>query len=205
MITIDPDTLSPRDAYRLLISCVVPRPIGWTSTLSLEGIPNLAPYSFFNGVGGNPPMLMIACGPRRLATGEIIPKDTLHNIQQTGEFVVNLVDASLAQAMNLTSGEYPYGVDEFSLAGLEMAPSLKVRPPRVAASPVALECVSTQIVPVEGTRYTLVIGRVVAFHIREGLLRENGLVDAALLNPVARLGGDEYALLGEIFSLARPI
>ncbi len=199
MITIDPETLAPRDAYRLLISCVVPRPIGWASTIGLDGSFNLAPYSFFNGVGGNPPMVMISCGQRQGA-----PKDTLRNIQETGEFVINIVDRPLAEAMNLTSGEYGYGVNEFEIAGLEMAPSLKVKPERVALAPVALECLMTQIVPVEGTRYTLAIGRVVAFHLREGLLRENGLVDAKLLNPVARLGGDEYAVFGEVFSLGRP-
>lgn len=131
-------------------------------------------------------------------------KDTLRNIQDTGEFVVNIVDRGLLEAMNLTSGEYEYGVDEFQLAGLETMPSSLVRPPRVAATPAALECKSTQVVPVEGTHYTIVIGQVILIHIREGLLRPNGLVDPVLLKPIARLGGDEYADLGDILTIARP-
>jgi flavin reductase (DIM6/NTAB) family NADH-FMN oxidoreductase RutF len=199
LLQIYPSDLHPRDAYRLFISLVVPRPIGWISTLCKDGTPNLAPYSFFNGVGGNPPTVMVSIGRRQ---GGL--KDTLRNIQDTGDFVVNIVDRALFEAMNQTSGEYEYGVDEFELASLETAPSILVRPPRVAASPAALECKPTQIVPVEGTHYTIVIGQVLLFHIKDGLMRSNGLVDPALLNPIARLGGDEYAELGKILTLARP-
>ena len=132
------------------------------------------------------------------------PKDTLRNIQETGEFVVHIVDEALAPAMNLTSGEYAYEVNEFELAHLATVPSLEVRPPRLVAAPVALECRVSQLIPVEGTTYTMVLGRVLYFHVREGLLRPNGLVDADLLRPVARLGGDEYATLGAVFEMQRP-
>lgn len=199
MDIIKPSDLHPRDAYRLFISLVVPRPIGWISTAGRDGSQNLAPYSFFNCVGGYPPTIMFSIGLRK---GEF--KDTLRNIQETGEFVVNIVDRALFEAMNLTSGEYQYGVNEFDVASLETAPSSLVSPPRVAASPAALECRSTQVVPVNETHYTIVIGQVLLIHIKEGLLRQNGLVDPVLLNPVARLGGDEYALLGEILTLPRP-
>jgi flavin reductase (DIM6/NTAB) family NADH-FMN oxidoreductase RutF len=199
MPTIVPSELHPRDAYRLMISILVPRPIAWVSTQGQDGSFNLAPYSFFNGVGGTPPTIMVAMGQRQ---GK--PKDSLRNIQQTGEFVVNIVGAELAQQMNLSSGEYPPDVDEFALAGLETAPSIDVRTPRVALAPAAMEVKLSQIVPVEGTSYTMVIGRVLRYHLREGLLRPNGLVDPKLLNPLARLGGDEYALLGDIFELKRP-
>lgn len=199
MPVINPADLHPRDAYRLLTSVVVPRPIGWASTLGADGSLNLAPFSFFNAVGGNPPTVLLSVGQRR---GQA--KDTLRNIQETAEFVVNVVDEALAEAMNLTSGEYDYAVDEFAAAGLTPAPSVVVRPPRVAEAKAALECQFTQVIPVQDTHYTLVLGRVVRFHIQDGLLRANGLVDAALLRPLARLAGDEYATLGRVFEMKRP-
>ena len=199
MVTIVPDDLPPREAYRLMISVVVPRPIAWVSTIGAGGIRNLAPFSFFNAVGGAPPTVMVSIGRR---AGQ--PKDTLRNIEETGEFVVNIVDETLATQMNHTSGDWPYEADEFDLAGLAVAPSIDVRPPRVAAAPVALEVRMTQIVPVDETTYTIVLGRVLRYHIREGLLRPNGMVDATLLKPIARLSGNEYATIGGVFSLARP-
>ena len=132
------------------------------------------------------------------------PKDTLFNAQATGEFVVNIVSEELAEAMNQTSGEWAYEVDEFELAGLTPALSIDVKPPRVAEAPLALECKVTQIVPVSETTYTLILGRVVRFHLRAGLLRPNGLIDASLLRPLARLGGDEYATIHNVFEMQRP-
>lgn len=189
-----------RDSYRLLTSVVVPRPIAWVSSVGADGSSNLAPFSFFNGVSGSPPTVMFSVGQRRGS-----PKDTLRNVQETGEFVVNFVDETLAEAMNLTAGEWPYETDEFELAGLETVAAVDVRPPRVAAALAAMEARVTQIVPVEGTPSTMVVGRVVRFHLREGLLRPNGQADAALLRPLARLGGTEYATLGRIFSMERPV
>lgn len=198
-ISIVPDTLSRRDSYRLLISAVVPRPIAWVSSLSPDGARNLAPFSFFNAVSGAPPIVMFSIGQRR---GE--SKDTLQNIRKTREFVVNIVDETLAEAMNQTSGEWASEVDEFDLAGLAPAPSTDVRPPRVAAARVAMEAKLTQILPIEGTGSTMVLGQVVRFHIQDGLLRPNGLIDPALLQPLSRLAGDEYATFGEVFSMQRP-
>lgn len=199
MRTIVPIDLDPRDAYRLLISAVVPRPIGWASTLGADGSLNLAPFSFFNAVSNMPLTVMISVGQRR---GQ--PKDTLRNALETGEFVINIVDEELAAAMNITSGEWAYDVDEFDRAGLMTAPSIDVKPPRVAAAPIALECKVTQIVPVQDTTYTLILGRVLRFHVRSDLLRPNGTIDASLLKPVARLSGDEYATLGRVFEMKRP-
>lgn len=198
-ISFAPDELPPRDAYRLLLSTVVPRPIAWVSTVGKDGTLNLAPFSFFNAVAGNPPTVMFSVGQRRGQT-----KDTLRNARETGEFVVNIVDESLAERMNQTSGEWHYEIDEFAMAGLTPAPSLAVRPPRVAAAAVAMEAKVTQIVPVEGSTSTMVLGRILRYHLREGLLRPNGLVDAALLRPIARLGGDEYITIGNVFSMTRP-
>lgn len=199
MHSIDSTTLPPREAARLLMSIVVPRPIGWASTVSAAGLLNLAPFSFFNAVDSNPPMVMLSISRRQ---GEA--KDTLRNIQATGEFVVNIADESLAAALMLTSGEYGAGVDEFEVARLATAPSIVVRPPRVAQAPAALEVKLTQVVPVSETGYTMVIGRALYFHVREGLLRANGMVDAELLRPLARLAGDEFATIGRVFEMARP-
>src|SRR5512139_3828236 len=127
LISIVPTDLHPRDAYRLLISVVIPRPIGWASTIGADGSLNLAPFSFFNAVSNMPLTVMISVGQR---TGH--PKDTLRNARETGEFVINIVNAELAEAMNQTSGEWPYDVNEFDRAGVTPAPSVDVRPPRVA-------------------------------------------------------------------------
>jgi flavin reductase (DIM6/NTAB) family NADH-FMN oxidoreductase RutF len=178
----------------------VPRPVAWVSTLDANGVRNLAPFSFFNAVGSNPPLVMISVGSR---AGQ--PKDTLRNLQDLGEMVIHIADESLAEALNLTSGEYDPSVDEFALAGLEVAPCAVVRPPRIAQAPIALEVKLVQLVPVPPTGYTLLIGQVVYVHLRDGLLRPNGLVDAQLLRPIARLGGSEYTTIGEVFKMERPI
>jgi flavin reductase (DIM6/NTAB) family NADH-FMN oxidoreductase RutF len=199
MLSIVLGDLSARDVYRLLISSVIPRPIGWVSTIGLDGTLNLAPFSFFNAVGGNPPTIVISVGQRQ---GD--PKDTFRNIQDTGEFVINIVNEELAHAMNETAGEWAYHVDEFERAHVTPVPSIDVKPPRVAESPLSMEVKLTQIMPVAETHYTLILGRVIRFHIREGLLRPNGLIDAAKLKPLARLGGDEYATIHQVFEMKRP-
>lgn len=200
MSSINPKEMAPRDAYRLMTSVIVPRPIAWVSTLSVDGVPNLAPFSFYNGVGGNPLSIMFSASHHK----DHRPKDTLRNVEATGEFVVNVVDESLAQAMNQTSGEYDFGISEFEIVQLETAPSIEVRPPRVALAPVAMEAKLAQLISVNETNYTIVLGNIVRFHIRDGLLRPNGTVDPHLLRPLARLGGDEYATLGEFFEMPRP-
>jgi flavin reductase (DIM6/NTAB) family NADH-FMN oxidoreductase RutF len=139
-ISIVPDDLAARDAYRLMTSVIVPRPIAWVSTVGIDGTLNLAPFSFYCPVSGKPPTVMFSLGLRADQ-----PKDTLRNVQETGEFVLNVVDESLAEPMNETAGEWPYEVDEFALAGLAAAPSVDVRPPRVAIAPVAMEARVTQI------------------------------------------------------------
>ena len=199
MLTLKPQELNPPDAYRLLTSLVIPRPIAWVSSIGLDGTPNLAPFSFFNAVAGSPPTVMVSISSRK-----DVPKDSLRNIYETREFVVNIVSEDLAREMNLTSKDYEYGVDEFAAAGLESLPAVEIRPPRVAGAAAALECRATQFIPVEGSTYTIVLGQVVRYHLREGLMRANGMVDANLLRPVARLSGSEYAVLGQVFELVRP-
>lgn len=193
------EDLDPRQAYRLMISVVIPRPIAWVSTIGADGKLNLAPFSFFNGVGEFPPTVMFSVGRR-----EGREKDTLRNVLETGEFVVNIVSENLAEAMVKTSGDWSYEVDEFKIAGLETAPSVEVKPPRVKAAPVAMEARVIQTVPVNETHHTIVLGRILRFHIQSDLLGSDGLVDAGRLRPIARLGGKEYTRLGTIFKLERP-
>lgn len=183
---------------------VVPRPIGWISTLDADGNPNLAPYSFFNAVAYHPPQVMFASTDAHRDGGA---KDSVTNIQSTGEFVVNLATWDLREAMNRTSAPAPRGVDEFDLAGLEKAESVMVRPPRVGASPVHLECRLLHVVSLltdeSGDLNQLVIGHVVGIHIDERIIAD-GRVDVHLLQPIARLGGRDYTRVTEVFSMTRP-
>lgn len=199
-ISIDPADLPAPGPYRLLTSLVVPRPIAWVGTRGLDGSANLAPFSFFNAVGDKPPTIMISIGSRRGAL-----KDTRRNIEETGVFVVNVVSRHLTQAMNVTSGDWPYGDSEFEHAGLTTLPGDVVDAPRVAQALAALECRLSQVVPVSDTEYTMLLGQVVRFHLAEGMLRPNGTVDPAQLQAIGRLSVDEYVLPGEVFTLPRPM
>lgn len=200
---IDPDKSSPRDVYRVMISCITPRPIAWVSTISPNGIPNLAPFSFFNGVGANPPTVLFCPVNRRDGS----KKDTLVNVAATKEFVVNIVPFSLARPMNDTSAELPYEVNEFETAGLATAPSLKVKPPRVKDAPVHMECVLHQIVNVgEGALgANIVIGRIVCIEADDAVLDADGQIDPEKLDTIGRMGGQLYARTTDRFELARPV
>jgi len=197
-----------RDLYNLLISCVGPRPIAWVSSVSAAGQPNLAPFSFFNCVCGNPPVLAFAPSlrpPNDSAPTHGEPKDTLRNIRETGEFVISVVTYHLRTAMNLTSGEYDATVNEFELAGLSPQPSAVVRPPRVGESPVSFECQLHQILDFSTgpTGGSLVIGQVVAIHVDEAHCRD-GRIDRDSLDLIGRLGGIQYTRTRERFEMARP-
>ena len=199
---IDPSALEQREVYKLLIGAVVPRPIAWVASVSATGQPNLAPFSYFNVACADPPTLLFC--PSRRADGT--KKDTLLNIEATGEYVIHIVDESRVEAMNLTSAEYPPGTNEFEVAGLTPAPSVEVRVPRVAEAPIAFECRLFQIVPVgdDATGGEVVIGRVVLIHVRDDV-RSETYIDLAALRPVARLAGNGYARINDTFDLARPI
>jgi flavin reductase (DIM6/NTAB) family NADH-FMN oxidoreductase RutF len=199
-IGLDPAALSHRDAGYLMNGLVVPRPIAWVSTLSADGIANLAPHSFFMAVSYAPMTVMFVSShsSRHDPKGH---KDSLRNAAATGEFVVNFVASSLLFPMNQTSAEVPPEVDEFALASLETAPSLKVKPPRVAAAKAAFECRLHRILEVgDGS---VVFGEVVYAHIAEDVWA-GGRIDVRALDPLARLGGSSYAKLGEVFSMRRP-
>lgn len=199
---LDPQTLGTRDMYEWMITTIIPRPIAWVSTISPEGVTNLAPFSFFQGVCARPPTLLFCPANDRRGN----PKDTLRNIRETREFVVNLVSSAQVEAMNATSATLPYGESEFARFGVDPVPSRRVRPPRVSGSPVAFECELDRIIdvgegPVAGH---VVLGRIVQFHVDDAVLGSDGKPDPERLGLVGRLGRDEYAELGSRFRLSRP-
>jgi flavin reductase (DIM6/NTAB) family NADH-FMN oxidoreductase RutF len=199
---IDFATLPPREAYSFLVTSIMPRPIAWVSTISSEGRTNLAPFSFFQGVTANPPTLLVI--PVNHRDGR--KKDTARNIEETGEFVVNVVPFALAGPMNATAALLANDESEFEKFGIEPAPSTRVRPPRVAASPIAFECSVHLIVPVgEGPlAANIVIGLVRYAHLSDAILGPDGLPDPGKLDLVGRLGGELYARTTERFALKRP-
>ena len=201
MTIVDASELPGRRAYRLLVDCVVPRPIAWVSTIDAAGRVNLAPFSFFQAVGAEPPSVIVSIGRHR----DGAYKDTGVNLRATGEAVVNVVTDDLAEVMNLTAGEQPFGVDELALAGLTPAPCRHVAAPRVAESPVSLECRLTQEVQIGDTEnaYFIAVLEVLAFHVRDDLY-DDGRIDPRRLRPLGRLGGNAYAHPGEVFEMERP-
>jgi len=197
---IDPKDYDSRRLYYLLMSCVTPRPIAWVSTLSRDGVRNLAPFSYFNAVTSRPPLISISVGRRRGAR-----KDTSENASRTREFVVNVVTEPNLGKMVMTSGEYPPNVDEFEKAGLTPIDSAIVKPPRVKEAPIQLECRTREIFEVSPGIVDLVIGEVVMFHVADELPIDEDLnIAAEDLRPVARLGRSDYAFLGQITQVERP-
>jgi flavin reductase (DIM6/NTAB) family NADH-FMN oxidoreductase RutF len=199
---LDFTQLIPRDAYGWMTATILPRPIAWVSTIAPDGRTNLAPFSFFQGVTANPPTLLFV--PVNDRHGQ--PKDTLRNIGQVPEFVVNLVPFALAEQMNATAALLPYGESEFAAFDIAAAASERVRPPRVAAAPVAFECTLHQIVRVgEGPLAgNVVIGRIQLAHISDDVLGADGRPDSAKLDLVGRLGGESYCRTRDKFALKRP-
>jgi flavin reductase (DIM6/NTAB) family NADH-FMN oxidoreductase RutF len=205
---VSPSDLSHSDLYSILLNSVAPRPIAWVSTISASGDLNLAPFSFFNAVCVDPPLLAFAPGlrrPKEPDTSDGEAKDTLRNIRETREFVVNIVTYELREAMNLTSGEYEASVNEFELAKVTPQPSKIVRPPRVAESPVNFECKLHQILDFSTapTSSSLVIGEIVSIHINDAYLKE-GRLDRNLLDLIGRMGGLQYTRTTQRFEMVRP-
>ena len=192
---LNPDDLDPRDAYKLLIGSVVPRPIAWTSTVSREGRRNLAPFSFFTVASRNPPTLCISIGPR--TEGDRPTKDTLDNIQQTEDLVINIVSLPLSNAMHESSRTHPPEVDEFKAAGLTPAPCEAVAAPRIEEALISMECCLDRVLPIGEDH--LVLARMVRFHVRDDLYQD-GRIDVAALQPLGRLAGD-YTKVETIFDL----
>ncbi|HEV7801671.1 MAG TPA: flavin reductase family protein [Burkholderiales bacterium] len=191
-LEVGPEDWTTREFYQLMTALVIPRPIGWMSTISANGVRNLAPYSYFNLMGSDP--FYVAFG----STGV---KDTLSNLREVPEFVANIVSLHVLEQMNFTSGNFPRDEDEFGWAELTPVPSAKVRPPRVGEAKAHLECEVVQVVTDRNTH--IVLGRIVHAHVDQTVWKD-GRIDPRLLDPVCRLAGSGYASLGELFSVDRP-
>lgn len=196
----DFEDLPAREGYKLLISTVTPRPIAWVVSQDAKGVNNAAPFSFFNVFAGDPPVIGIGIGSRR--PGQV--KDTRANIRATGQFVVNLVSEANAEKMNITAIEFDPGVDEIAEAGLTPLPSVRVKPPRIAESPVSMECELMQIVDLGESG--LVLGRVLAMHVRDDLVLDASkhYIDTPNLKLIGRMHGSGwYARTSDLFEMPR--
>ena len=191
-LEVSPEDWDRREFYLLMTALVIPRPIGWMSTVSASGARNLAPYSYFNLMGSDP--FYVAFG----STGV---KDTLINVRETKQFVANIATMHLLEKMNFTSGDFPRDEDEFGWAGLTPVPSAKVLPPRVGEARAHLECELVQVVSDRNTH--VVLGRIVHAHVDPSVWKD-GRVDAKLLDPICRLSGSAYGALGDLFRVERP-
>ena len=198
----DPAEMSLRDIYFKMVQLITPRPIAWVSSISKKGVTNLAPFSFFNGVGANPPTLVFCPANRRDGR----PKDTLHNIEQTGEFVVHVVPFALAESMNQTAADYDSEISEIEASGLQTVSSESINVPRLADAPAAFECVLHQSIHLGSgpAGANLVIGRIVRMHVRDELFDEAGNIDPGRLDTIGRLGGAGYTRTTDRFDLPRP-
>ncbi len=206
MHSFKPSGLQPHEIYKLMTGIIVPRPIALVSTMSAGGLANLAPFSFFSGVGAVPPTVLFCPALRDgVSPGVGERKDTLRNVEETSEFVINVVSEAIAEAANISAAEVEFGVDEFALSGLTPIPSEAVRPPRVAQSPAQMECKLLQIIytahaPRGGV---IVLGEVVRFHVREELVEEFR-VDPAGLDAVGRMAGNTWVRTRDRIELIRP-
>lgn len=197
----DPLKIDQKAIYKLLTGAIIPRPIGWISSINKDGILNLAPFSFFNAVGDDPPHIMFST-----VRGNNINKDTLNNVLETQEFVVNMVTEELVEKMNLTSQSIPADQSEFDLAKLTPIDSILVKPPRVKESPITMECKLVHHYTLENHKYggaTVLIGKIVMFHVDDSVLLDDYKINLETYKPVARLAGSNYSKLGEIFSVKR--
>jgi flavin reductase (DIM6/NTAB) family NADH-FMN oxidoreductase RutF len=199
---ITPQEHDYRNIYKLMIGAIVPRPIAFVSTISLEGTLNLAPFSFFTGVSANPPVI---CFSPMIRGSDGRKKDTLNNIETIGEFVVNIVSEDFAEKMNICSAEFPPEVDEFKQSGLTPASSARVKPPLVEESRINMECRLLQVVHVSPQPLggSLVLGEVLCFHVKDDLY-EDYRIDTDKLRPIGRMGGPAYTRTTDRFDLLRP-
>lgn len=197
----DPNEMDQKSIYKILTGTIIPRPIGWISSISEDGILNLAPFSYFNAVGDDPPHIMFSASRANNAI-----KDTLKNVLETKQFVANMVTENLVEQMNMTAHPIPSHESEFELAGLTPIASSKVKPPRIKESPIAMECELVHHYTLEDNKFggsTIIIGRVVFFHIDEAILLDDFKINLDAYKPVARLAGANYSKLGELFSIKR--
>ena len=197
----DPQELEQKSIYKLLSGIVIPRPIGWISSISEDGIYNLAPFSFFNAVGDDPPHVMFSAGRSANAN-----QDTVKNVLTTKQFVVNMVTEELVEQMNMTAQAIPPHESEFEFANLTAIASLKVKPPRVKESPITMECELVHHYTLENNKFggsTILVGKIVLFHIDELMMLDDYKINQDNYQPISRLAGSNYSKIGEIFSVKR--
>jgi flavin reductase (DIM6/NTAB) family NADH-FMN oxidoreductase RutF len=201
-VIVDPGGAAAADIYKLMVGIIVPRPIAFVSSISSDGVLNLAPFSFFTAISANPPVI---CFSPMVRGSDSQRKDTLHNIEATGEFVVNIVSEEFAPQMNATSAEFAPDVDEFAVSGLTPVRSDLVKPPRVGESKASMECRLLQVVHVSPKPLggSLVIGEVLRFHIRDAIV-DNFRVDPDALRAIGRMGGPTYCRTTDRFDMTRP-
>lgn len=201
MLSINPKDISETGIFKILKGTIIPRPIAFVTTISEEKVVNGAPFSYFNIVAPNPPMISLSI---QRVNGEL--KDTAKNIYKTNEFVVHVVDRDNVEKINETAATLPYNQSELELAKLTQVKSEKISVPGVKESKVRMECKLVKAIPLgdEDPVCDLFIGEVVQFHLDEAVYEDNGRIDAEALNPVSRLAGAEYAKIGELFSIERP-
>lgn len=193
---IDAATLTPLASYKLLTGAVVPRPIAWVCSGVEPGLINLAPFSTFTFVSPFPPMVGFSCGMRGDKR-----KDTSRNINAHGEFVVNIADESLLEAVHLSSADHSPEVSEIDLLGMETLPSVRIRTPRLAHAPISMECRVHQVLSFGALHQEFIVGEVLMFHIRDDLI-DSGKIETKKLRPICRLGGPNYATLGEFVTMS---
>lgn len=200
----DTETNNHGLAFNPFKSCIIPRPIGWITSCDKDGLVNLAPYSYFNAVADVPPMIIFSSTNKHINGGE---KDTLRNIEETKEFVVNIATWSLREELNLSSSDFQHDASELKITKLETLPSNFIKPPRIKNSPIHLECVYHQSIqlPVIDDQHTnrMVIGRVVGIHINDNIIVD-GKIDVTRFQPIARLGYAEYSVIENKFIMDRP-
>jgi flavin reductase (DIM6/NTAB) family NADH-FMN oxidoreductase RutF len=196
-MVIDPKTLSAREAYNLLVSVVVPRPIAFITSMNVDENVNAAPYSFFNAISSSPPLVIISVGRKNGAM-----KHTAKNILRVKEFVVNLVTKKLLQSMNISSADWPPEISEIEQSNLTLAPSISIKTPRIAESPVQCECLLHSHQEIGNEPVDLIIGEIVQFHVKDDLY-STGTIDQEHLEPIARMGGNFYSRTSDLFELER--
>jgi flavin reductase (DIM6/NTAB) family NADH-FMN oxidoreductase RutF len=194
-MVIDPKTLSSRETYNLLVGAVVPRPIAFITSINEHGTVNAAPYSFFNAIASSPPLVILSVTRKNGAM-----KHTAENILHAKEFVVNIVTEQLLQSMNISSGDFPPEISEIEQSNLTLAPSISIRTPRIAESPVNFECALHRHLEVGNEPVDLIIGEIVQFHVKDELY-SLGAIDQKSLRPIARMGGKYYATIENLFEM----
>jgi flavin reductase (DIM6/NTAB) family NADH-FMN oxidoreductase RutF len=200
MTTIDPNKLSRRERYQLMIGCIIPRPIALVTSIGNDGIVNAAPFSYFNGVSSSPPLLSISVGSRR---GNM--KDTAKNIRQSGEFVVNSVSRAMAGKMNIAATDFPPEISEIEKAGFATIPSECIKPPRIAEAPIQMECKVYRIIEIGEGVNDLILGKILRLHLGNSVIIEDDYrIDPYSIDLIGRLGGSRYCTTESVFEMIRP-